>query len=204
MSHGFSTGKSETAPPVNIKKVIAASKAGTIAEWYEALIYGVSTIPVVGTLFLPKVDNPLTGIMAAFATYTIDFAARPLGDLIFGHYGNRSGRKNWLPFSLFQVGISTFLMGCIPTFSSIGLHAPFTIIALGFVQGFTLSGEWGGAILLAKYNATIPVTIYLFFVCGIFTVALLCLHEARHLRLNMVDEKYLGKLGASPLLEENC
>ena len=153
MSNILSTEKSETSPPVNIKKVVAASMAGTIAEWYEFFIYGVSSTLVFGTLFFPKVDSPLTGIIAAFATYAIGFAARPLGGLIFGHYGDRLGRKKLLQFSLLLVGISTFLMGCIPSFATIGFWAPFTLIVLRFVQGFAVGGEWGGAVLLVSEHS---------------------------------------------------
>ncbi|WP_297323165.1 MFS transporter [uncultured Bartonella sp.] len=153
MSDAIFNGVVETAPPTSIRKVVAASMAGTIAEWYEFFIYGVSSTLVFGSLFFPKVDSPLTGIIAAFATYAVGFAARPLGGLVFGHYGDRLGRKKLLQFSLLLVGISTFLMGCIPSFAVIGFWAPAVLILLRFVQGFAVGGEWGGAVLLVSEHS---------------------------------------------------
>lgn len=134
--------------PTGIKKVVAASMAGTVAEWYEFFIYGTAATLVFGTLYFPKSDNPLDGIIAAFATYAIGFLARPIGGLVFGHFGDRVGRKKLLQISLLMVGAATFLMGCIPSFDSWGYWAPATLIALRFIQGFAVGGEWGGAILL--------------------------------------------------------
>lgn len=153
MSDILSPARSETSPPVGIKKVVAASMAGTIAEWYEFFIYGVSSTLVFGTLFFPQVASPLNGIIAAFATYSVGFVARPLGGLVFGHYGDRLGRKKLLQLSLLLVGISTFLMGCILPFKIIGFWAPVTLVVLRFIQGFAVGGEWGGAVLLVSEHS---------------------------------------------------
>ncbi|MBK0417516.1 MHS family MFS transporter [Leucobacter sp. CSA1] len=134
--------------PSPIKKVVAASMAGTVAEWYEFFIYGTAATLVFGQLFFKQTGNPLDGIIAAFATYAVGFLARPIGGLVFGHFGDRIGRKKLLQFSLLLVGVSTFLMGCIPGFDVIGYSAPVILVLLRFVQGFAVGGEWGGAILL--------------------------------------------------------
>ena len=96
-----------------IKKVVAASMAGTVAEWYEFFIYGVASTLVFAAV-LPQGRQPLSAIIAAFATYAVGFIARPLGGIVFGHFGDRLGRKKLLQFSLLLVGSSTFLMGCLP------------------------------------------------------------------------------------------
>lgn len=138
---------SDSAPP-NIKKVVGASMAGTVAEWYEFYIYGIASTLVFGHLFFPNAGTTLDGIIAAFATYAIGFIARPLGGLVFGYFGDKYGRKKLLQLSLFLVGASTFLMGCLPGYNSIGYMAPVLLIVLRFIQGFAVGGEWGGAILL--------------------------------------------------------
>ncbi|TFD49932.1 MFS transporter [Cryobacterium sp. Hh7] len=134
--------------PSGIKKIVAASMAGTVAEWYEFFIYGTAATLVFSVLFFPQTDNPLDGIIAAFATYAVGFLARPIGGLVFGYFGDRVGRKKLLQFSLLLVGVSTFLMGCIPSFDAVGYWAPALLVTLRFIQGFAVGGEWGGAILL--------------------------------------------------------
>lgn len=140
-------------PPSEVKRVVAASMAGTVAEWYEFFIYGVASTLVFGPLFFPKVDSPLTSIIAAFATYAVGFVARPLGGIVFGHFGDRLGRKKLLQFSLLLVGTSTFLMGCLPGFATIGFAAPALLVILRFIQGFAVGGEWGGAVLLISEHS---------------------------------------------------
>lgn len=142
--------KPKTSP---IRKVVAASMAGTVAEWYEFFIYGTAATLVFGTLFFPITGNPLDGIIAAFATYAVGFIARPLGGIVFGHFGDRYGRKKLLQFSLLLVGGSTFLMGCLPGFDSWGYAAPIALVLLRFIQGFALGGEWGGAVLLISEHS---------------------------------------------------
>ncbi|WP_052097292.1 MFS transporter [Achromobacter sp. RTa] len=139
--------------PKEVKRVVAASMAGTVAEWYEFFIYGVASTLVFGPLFFPKVDSPLTSIIAAFATYAVGFVARPLGGIVFGHFGDRLGRKKLLQFSLLLVGSSTFLMGCLPGFATIGFAAPALLVLLRFIQGFAVGGEWGGAVLLISEHS---------------------------------------------------
>ena len=134
----------------SIKKVVGAAMAGTIAEWYEFFIYGIASTLVFSKLFFPTMGDGslLMGIIAAFATYAVGFIARPLGGLVFGHYGDKYGRKKLLQISLIMVGVATFLMGCIPSYASIGYAAPAILVLLRFIQGFAVGGEWGGAMLL--------------------------------------------------------
>ncbi|MGM7312279.1 fosfomycin efflux MFS transporter AbaF, partial [Acinetobacter baumannii] len=107
-----------------LKKVVAASMVGSVAEWYEFFLYGTASALVFGELFFQQTGNAIDGILAAFALYAVGFLARPLGGLVFGHYGDKIGRKKLLQISLIIVGITTFLMGCIPTFHQIGYWAP--------------------------------------------------------------------------------
>jgi MFS family permease len=138
----------ETADLPYLRKVVGASMAGTVVEWYEFFLYGTAATLVFGKLFFPQTGNELDGVISAFATYAVGFIARPLGGIVFGHIGDRIGRKSLLQFSLLLIGASTFLMGCLPTFDSIGYWAPALLVLLRFVQGFALGGEWGGAVLL--------------------------------------------------------
>lgn len=127
--------------------------AGTIVEWYEFFLYGTAATLVFGKLFFPSTGNELDGIIAAFATYAVGFIARPLGGVVFGHVGDRIGRKSLLQLSLVLIGASTFLMGCLPSFESIGYWAPALLVLLRFIQGFALGGEWGGAVLLVTEHS---------------------------------------------------
>jgi MFS family permease len=136
-----------------LRKVVGASMAGTIVEWYEFFLYGTAATLVFGKLFFPQTGNELDGIIAAFGTYAVGFIARPLGGIVFGQIGDRIGRKSLLQFSLMLIGASTFLMGCLPTYDSIGYWAPALLVLLRFVQGFALGGEWGGAVLLVAENS---------------------------------------------------
>ncbi len=136
-----------------LRKVVGASMAGTVVEWYEFFLYGTAATLVFGKLFFPQTGNELDGVIAAFATYAVGFISRPLGGIVFGHIGDRIGRKSLLQFSLLLVGGSTFLMGCLPSFDAIGYWAPALLVALRFLQGFALGGEWGGAVLLVTENS---------------------------------------------------
>lgn len=136
-----------------LRKVVGASMAGTIVEWYEFFLYGTAATLVFGKLFFPQTGNELDGIIAAFGTYAVGFIARPLGGIVFGHIGDRIGRKSLLQFSLMLIGASTFLMGCLPTYENIGYWAPALLVLLRFIQGFALGGEWGGAVLLVAENS---------------------------------------------------
>ncbi|WP_154605070.1 fosfomycin efflux MFS transporter AbaF [Arthrobacter sp. AQ5-05] len=139
--------------PAGLKRVVAAAMAGTVAEWYEFFLYGTASALVFGTLFFKQTGNPVDGIIAAFALYAVGFAARPLGGLVFGHFGDKLGRKQLLQLSLVAVGITTFLMGCLPTFDQIGYWAPGLLVFLRLVQGFAFGGEWGGAIILVSEHS---------------------------------------------------
>ncbi len=143
----------ETADLPYLRKVVGASMAGTVVEWYEFFLYGTAATLVFGKLFFPQTGNELDGIIAAFATYAVGFIARPLGGIVFGHVGDRIGRKSLLQFSLVLIGVSTFLMGCLPTFDTIGYWAPVLLVLLRFIQGFALGGEWGGAVLLVTEHS---------------------------------------------------
>ncbi|WP_280679845.1 MFS transporter [Cryobacterium sp. CG_9.6] len=127
--------------------------AGTTVEWYEFFLYAAASTLVFGPLFFPKAGTELDGIIAAFITYAVGFLARPIGGLVFGHFGDKFGRKRLLQLSLIMVGASTFLMGCLPVFDQIGYLAPALLVLLRFVQGFAVGGEWGGAVLLVAEHS---------------------------------------------------
>lgn len=147
------TRTSASSTPAGLKRVVAAAMAGTVAEWYEFFLYGTASALVFGQLFFRQTGNPIDGIIAAFALYAVGFLARPLGGLVFGHYGDKLGRKQLLQISLVVVGITTFLMGCLPTFETIGYAAPILLVLLRLIQGFAFGGEWGGAILLVSEHS---------------------------------------------------
>ncbi|WP_431956294.1 MFS transporter [Nocardia lijiangensis] len=136
-----------------LRRVVSASMAGTVVEWYEFFLYGTAATLVFSKVFFAKGTSDLDAILAAFITYAVGFAARPLGGIVFGHFGDRYGRKKLLQFSLLLVGSATFLMGCLPTFAQIGYWAPALLVALRFIQGFAVGGEWGGAVLLVAEHS---------------------------------------------------
>ncbi|MBI3865395.1 MAG: MHS family MFS transporter [Planctomycetia bacterium] len=131
-----------------VARVVLASFIGTTIEWYDFFLYGTAAALVFNRLFFPKLD-PLAGTMAAFATYAVGFFARPLGGVVFGHFGDRLGRKSMLVTTLSLMGLATFLIGVLPTYEQIGMAAPVLLVALRFIQGFGVGGEWGGAVLMA-------------------------------------------------------
>jgi metabolite-proton symporter len=133
----------------SIKKIVGASLIGTTIEWYDFFLYGSAAALVFNQLFFPDSD-PLTGTLLAFLTYAVGFVARPLGGLIFGHFGDRFGRKSLLVVSLLLMGAATFLIGCLPTYEGMGAAAPILLTTLRLVQGFALGGEWGGAVLIVS------------------------------------------------------
>jgi len=141
------TAAPATASPSTLRKVVLASMIGTTIEWYDFFLYGTASALVFGKLFFPKAD-PTTGVMLSFATYALGFVARPLGGLVFGHFGDRIGRKQLLMMSLMLMGGSTVLIGLLPTFNEVGLFAPLALVMLRLVQGFAVGGEWGGAVLM--------------------------------------------------------
>ncbi len=136
-----------------LKRVVAASMAGTIVEWYEFFLYGTAATLVFSKIFFPPGTSELTAILSAFITYAVGFFARPVGGVVFGYFGDRYGRKRLLQVSLIVVGGATFLMGCLPTYGQIGIWAPALLVVLRFAQGFALGGEWGGAVLLVAEHS---------------------------------------------------
>jgi MFS transporter, MHS family, shikimate and dehydroshikimate transport protein len=133
-------------------KVAIASFIGTTIEWYDFYLYGTAAALVFPVLFFPNFD-PIYGTMAAFGSYAAGFIARPLGSMVFGHYGDKLGRKKMLMISLILMGLATFLMGLIPSYQSIGLLAPLLISLLRVIQGFAVGGEWGAAVVMAVEHA---------------------------------------------------
>lgn len=142
------TSAVETSPKSSIQKVVFASLIGTAVEWYDFFLYGSAAALVFGTLFFPESD-PLTGTMLAFGTYALGFIARPLGGVVFGHFGDKVGRKKMLVVALFVMGIATVAIGLLPTYATIGVAAPILLLACRLLQGFAVGGEWGGAVLMA-------------------------------------------------------
>ncbi|WP_330250506.1 MHS family MFS transporter [Nocardia sp. NBC_00565] len=139
--------------PAGLRRVVAASMAGTVVEWYEFFLYGTAATLVFSKVFFAAGTSDLDAILAAFITYAVGFAARPLGGIVFGYFGDKYGRKKLLQFSLVLVGAATFLMGCLPTFAQIGYWAPTLLVVLRFIQGFAVGGEWGGAVLLVAEHS---------------------------------------------------
>jgi metabolite-proton symporter len=131
-----------------LRRVIMASLVGTTIEWYDFFLYGSAAALVFNRLFFPSYD-PLTGTLLAFATYALGFVARPVGGIVFGHFGDRIGRKRLLMLSLILMGVATVLIGLLPTYAQVGIWAPAALILLRLVQGFAVGGEWGGAVLMA-------------------------------------------------------
>ncbi|MGW7266174.1 MFS transporter [Streptomyces sp. NPDC054842] len=140
-----------SAPPTpsSLKRIVAASLIGTTIEWYDFFLYGSAAALVFNELFFPN-SEPLVGTLLSFLTYAVGFAARPIGALVFGHYGDRLGRKKLLVLSLLLMGGATFAIGLLPTYGTIGVAAPVLLTVLRLVQGFALGGEWGGAVLLVS------------------------------------------------------
>jgi MFS family permease len=139
--------------PALTGRVIFASAIGTTVEWYDFLLYGSAAGLVFGKVFFPKSD-PVTGAMLSFATFGVGFLARPIGGIIFGHFGDRVGRKTILTISMLIMGFATFAIGLLPTYAQAGLLAPSLLVLLRLAQGFGLGGQWGGAILMsAEYGS---------------------------------------------------
>ncbi|HEX2417561.1 MAG TPA: MFS transporter, partial [Micromonosporaceae bacterium] len=137
-----------------VNKVVVASLIGTTIEWYDFFLYGTAAALVFGELFFPK-SEPLVATMLAFTTYALGFIARPIGGVVFGHFGDRIGRKSMLVVTLTLMGVATFLIGLLPTYATFGLWAAAILILLRLVQGFAIGGEWGGAVLMAaEYGQT--------------------------------------------------
>jgi MFS transporter, MHS family, shikimate and dehydroshikimate transport protein len=146
-----------TAPIIGVERakinsIVFASCLGTIIEWYDFLIYATAAALVFNKAFFPTFD-PLAGTLAALGSYAVGFVARPLGGALFGHFCDRLGRKSMLVLTLFIMGVSTFCIGLLPTYASIGVFAPILLILLRIIQGVGLGGEWGGASLMVLEHA---------------------------------------------------
>jgi MHS family shikimate/dehydroshikimate transporter-like MFS transporter len=138
----------EAGNHTSIQTVAFASAIGTVIEWYDFFLYGVVAGLVFNKLFFPQSD-PLVGTLLAYATFAIGFVARPLGGIIFGHFGDRLGRRAILVLTLIIMGVATFAIGLVPTYAQIGVAAPILLVLLRVLQGIGIGGEWGGAVLMA-------------------------------------------------------
>lgn len=136
-----------TAGTNSMGKVVTASVIGTMVEWYDFLLYGTAAALVFNKLFFPALD-PLMGTLAALGSFAVGFIARPLGGVVFGHFGDKIGRKTMLMTTMFLMGGGTFAIGLLPTYSQIGVWAPALLILLRVIQGIGIGGEWGGAALM--------------------------------------------------------
>jgi MHS family shikimate/dehydroshikimate transporter-like MFS transporter len=137
-----------------LNRVVWSSIIGTAVEWYDFLLYGAATALVFNKIFFPAGD-PALGTIAAFGTYAVGFLARPLGAAIFGHFGDRVGRKAMLAITIIVMGLGTFLIGLLPAYQQIGVAAPVLLLVLRFLQGIGLGGEWCGAVLMVVENAPV-------------------------------------------------
>ncbi len=137
----------------SLRRVVTASMAGTVVEWYEFFLYATAATLVFNLIMFPPSDDPYAPIIAALTTYAVGFIARPLGGIVFGHFGDKYGRKKLLQLAIILVGVATFLMGCLPTFDQIGYWAVAILLFLRFAQGFAVGGEWGGAVLLVSEHS---------------------------------------------------
>ncbi|GHJ99363.1 MFS transporter [Streptomyces sp. Y2F8-2] len=136
------------------RRTALAGMIGTTIEWYDFYIYGLAAALVFGTEFFPKF-SPAAGTLAAFGTFAVGFVARPLGGVIFGHFGDRVGRKNALMLTLFLMGAATVVVGLLPGYQVIGIWAPILLVTLRFLQGFAVGGEWGGAVTMVVESAPV-------------------------------------------------
>ena len=165
----------------SLRRVMIASAVGSALEWYDFFLYGTASALVFSELFFPKLD-PNMGVLASFATFGVGFFARPFGGLVFGHLGDKIGRKPVLVYTLLLVGGGTFLIGLLPTYESVGIWAPIMLVVLRLVQGFGAGAEYGGAVILAvEYAppgkrglygsfAPIGVTIGILLAQGVFAI----------------------------------
>ena len=140
------------AAQANLRRVVISSLMGAVIEWYDFFLYGVVAGLVFNKLFFPSFSSGV-GTILAFATFAVGFVARPLGGFIFGHFGDKIGRKKMLILTLEIMGVATVLIGCIPSFDSIGIWAPILLVTCRIAQGIGLGGEWGGAVLMAFESA---------------------------------------------------
>ena len=137
----------------NMRKVALTSLAGTSIEWYNFFLYGTAAAIIFPIAFFPQDLPPMVLLIISFSTFAVGFIARPLGGIVFGHFGDRVGRKRTLVVALMMMGVATTLIGLLPTYDSIGLAAPLCLVLLRFIQGLAVGGQWGGAMLLVTESA---------------------------------------------------
>jgi MFS family permease len=142
------SGLSETEHKAHLRRAVIASTVGTTIEWYDFLLYGTVTALVFGKLFFPK-SNPIVGVLEAFSVFFIGFVGRPIGAFIFGHWGDRIGRKATLIVTLLVTGIATVAVGLVPGYDTIGIWGAILLTVIRLIQGIGVGGEWGGSVLLA-------------------------------------------------------
>lgn len=147
------TNISTDTDPKTLRRIVVASVLGNALEWYDFFLYGTAAALIFGPLFFPAGTDPVLGTMAAFAGFAVGFLARPLGGLIFGHIGDKAGRKKALVMTLGIMGAATFAMGLLPTFEQAGYLAPACLVILRILQGVASGGEWGGGVLMLSENA---------------------------------------------------
>ncbi len=149
------SGTDTLAPPekTSIVKVVFASLIGTAVEWYDFFLFGSAAALVFGQVFFGQIGGT-EGTLYAFMTYALGFIARPLGGIVFGHFGDKVGRKTMLVVSLLMMGIGTFAIGLLPTYAAIGVAAPVLLVVCRLIQGFAVGGEWGGAVLMAAEHGS--------------------------------------------------
>ncbi|MBA4863020.1 MHS family MFS transporter [Streptomyces sp. PSKA54] len=152
MSGHDSAAPVTSAPPKELRRTVGASVVGTVAEYYDFFIYGTASALAFNEVFFPEVDSAV-GMLAAFSTYAVGFFARPLGGLVWGHIGDRIGRKKALVFTLLLTGLGTFAVGLLPTYDQIGIWAAVILVLVRLIQGFGVGGEQGGAVLLTAEAA---------------------------------------------------
>src|SRR6185312_1237432 len=146
------------------RKAALGSFVGAVVDWYDFLLYGIVAALIFNGEFFPNV-SPAMGTLAAFGTFGVGFLFRPLGGVVFGHYGDRLGRKRMLVLTVVMMGLSTALIGLLPSFAAIGWWAPVLLVTLRAIQGFAVGGEWGGAALMAVESA--PARKKAFYSCGV-------------------------------------
>jgi len=137
----------------NMRRVALTSLAGTSIEWYDFFLYGTAAAVIFPKAFFPQDLPPMVLLIISFSTFAVGFIARPLGGVVFGHFGDQVGRKRTLVIALMMMGVATTLIGLLPTYQSIGIAAPLCLVFLRFVQGLAVGGQWGGAMLLVTESA---------------------------------------------------
>lgn len=151
--HAEARTSAHALDPRALRRIVMASVAGNALEWYDFFLYSTAAALVFGELFFPRGTDPLIGTLAAFAGFAAGFAARPFGGVLFGHIGDRYGRKGALVWTLSLMGGATFLIGLLPTYGQVGMWAPALLVLLRVVQGVASGGEWGGGVLMISESA---------------------------------------------------